>query len=708
MDRVTQSYSTTNLPMRFQSQLGKEFRRRYKEENNLIRLTLARVVKVNYKYNTVDVVTVRYGDTLVKNPTDEGKFSARLPVSFGGRTPDGKVYGANTLVTVGSLVLVGFLEGKKEYPIVLNIYGELDNQSMLTRTELTGADEADEAIQREIWQLFTLYPSMTYHNVDGRGNQEITFSGKSFMYITDTDQENEYVTDYGFDYDHLPSAYYANGELIEPTSPKSPTLIYVHQGVYDNHRVTFFIKSDGTVRVGSRHVNDTGITFYELKTDGTFEIVQKRDTDNPEEESNRFSKIGITRDGSVILQAEKHVFEVTDKGIFVNGRPISLIGGEFSLEDYVDGSNTIELKNGKIELKASNHIVDELEDKITAQEARINFAVDEISTKVSRTELETDLQEVKDFTTGLIQSVNTEIGEVYSAIEDLEKSVQDAVEDGVITGAEAIAISKYINQLNKEKVDIDARYDEVYNNGYLPEDDRNRLAQAKFEFDNAHLTLLQVISTAIQDKKTTPEESEAVDQAFNGYSEKLVALNVQFEKSIDSIARELAKEALRNANEYTEGKIQHVESEIRQLADEISLRVTEEEFSRTTQTITQEIQKVSQEVTRVEGEVGEVAQKIPYNAVIISTNGNIFKNGGVTTTLHCRVYRGDEDITDQIDASRFRWTRVSDDLEGDAEWNARHSQGTKTITLTSEDVPGRATFNCDILEETTPTTTTTV
>src|SRR5690606_6986620 len=104
------------MPFRFQSQLGSEVERRYKEGQNIVRLTLARVVKVNYKYNTVDVITTLHKNSFIRNPNDNGKFSARLPIAFGGRTPDGKVYGANTLVTVGSLVLIGFLEGKKDFP----------------------------------------------------------------------------------------------------------------------------------------------------------------------------------------------------------------------------------------------------------------------------------------------------------------------------------------------------------------------------------------------------------------------------------------------------------------------------------------------------------------------------------------------------------------------------------------------------------------
>lgn len=160
-------------PIRFQSALGSEIKRMYKEGENVVKLSLARVVKVNYRYNTVEVITTVHKNSTMKNPNDNGRYSARLPVTFGGKTPDGNVYGTNTLVTIGTLVLIGFLEGANDNPIVLNIYGDVDNQSLLTRTNMTGADESDENIQQELWQLFTLYPSMTFKNIDEIGRAHV-------------------------------------------------------------------------------------------------------------------------------------------------------------------------------------------------------------------------------------------------------------------------------------------------------------------------------------------------------------------------------------------------------------------------------------------------------------------------------------------------------------------------------------------------------
>jgi hypothetical protein len=663
--------------MRFQSQLGKEVERRYKEGQNIVRLSMARVVKVNYKYNTVDVVTTLYKNSTVKNPSDNGKFSARLPVAFGGTTPDGKVYGSNTLVTVGSLVLIGFMEGSKDHPIVLNIYGETNNQSQLTRTTFSSADESDEDIQRELWQLFTLYPSMTYRNTDGHGNQEMTFSGKSFMYITDTDPDNDYVNDAEFDYDLLPSSRYANGELIEPKSPQSPTLLYVHQGVYDKHRVTFFIKSDGTVRLGSRHTEGVGVTFMEMTTDGAFQIVQKAGSTNPEEDVEKFSKMGINPDGTVVLKSQEHQLEVNDKGVFIDGKSIAAFGGgggngDISFDDLIsdleDVKTTITIINGKIE------------------------------TKISREEYEVDQEAVKKYADDLVAGANQEIADLTEVVNNMDGYIDGAFYDGIVQESEAKGIETYINQLRSEKADVDAKHAEMMANTYLPTTEGEALQTAKTAYDTEFTDLINIINAAIMDGKASTEDKAAVDLAFDDYNASVAALSTAFQQAANAIALAQAKEAEGAAKKYTE-------SSFTQLADQIASKVESETFtsaiSDTNSRIADVESNLSEDIAAVDGKVDEVAKKVPLKAEILSTNGIVFKNGVISTTLFCKVYEGDLDITDTIDASRFKWTRVSDDAAGDEAWNAEHSIGAKSITVTGEDVySGRSTFNCEIMEPT--------
>lgn len=106
----------------------------------------------------------------------------------------------------------------------------------------------------------------------------------------------------------------------------------------------------------------------------------------------------------------------------------------------------------------------------------------------------------------------------------------------------------------------------------------------------------------------------------------------------------------------------------------------------------------SKEVTKVSDRVTEIEEQKMYRLVITSSNGNIFKNGNIATTLSAQVYSWDENITDSLDPNQFVWTRVSDNADSDRLWNAAHYGGTKQIVITADDVKVRATFFCDLID----------
>lgn len=106
-------------------------------------------------------------------------------------------------------------------------------------------------------------------------------------------------------------------------------------------------------------------------------------------------------------------------------------------------------------------------------------------------------------------------------------------------------------------------------------------------------------------------------------------------------------------------------------------------------------------VEKVEDRVTTIEEQKMYRLVISSSNGNIFKNGNIQTTLYATVFSWDENITNTLDENQFIWTRVSDDTEADEAWNADHFGGSKSIEITSDDVEVRATFFCDLIDTTT-------
>lgn len=107
------------------------------------------------------------------------------------------------------------------------------------------------------------------------------------------------------------------------------------------------------------------------------------------------------------------------------------------------------------------------------------------------------------------------------------------------------------------------------------------------------------------------------------------------------------------------------------------------------------------QVEEVSDRVEVIEDQKMYRLVITSSNGNIFKNNEIHTTLSAMVFSWDENITDTLDPNQFIWTRVSDDEEADEEWNTAHFGGTKSIEITTADVNVRATFFCDLIDTTT-------
>lgn len=87
-----------------------------------------------------------------------------------------------------------------------------------------------------------------------------------------------------------------------------------------------------------------------------------------------------------------------------------------------------------------------------------------------------------------------------------------------------------------------------------------------------------------------------------------------------------------------------------------------------------------------------------YRLEITTDRGDVLSQHVPQTTLRARVWKGNEEVTDNLDAGCFRWTRGSQDETADGLWNATHT-GVKQITLTTADVMFSATYSCEITDE---------
>lgn len=87
-----------------------------------------------------------------------------------------------------------------------------------------------------------------------------------------------------------------------------------------------------------------------------------------------------------------------------------------------------------------------------------------------------------------------------------------------------------------------------------------------------------------------------------------------------------------------------------------------------------------------------------YELQIYSSNGQAFKNGVVNTTLTALVYRNGEEYDPLGTILNYVWTRKSSNPANDAIWNSDNIGAGKQVSITTDDINERATFECEISE----------
>lgn len=84
------------------------------------------------------------------------------------------------------------------------------------------------------------------------------------------------------------------------------------------------------------------------------------------------------------------------------------------------------------------------------------------------------------------------------------------------------------------------------------------------------------------------------------------------------------------------------------------------------------------------------------NVSVNSTNGLIFRNGNVSTTLVVTVMQGESDVTTTLPASAFVWHKFKEDGTEDMAWYNAHLGIGRSVAVTYSDTNERATFECDV------------
>lgn len=401
------------MVVRFQSSMGRSLKRVDSDDLNVKGLVLATVSKINYKYQSVEVKVNNL--TLGSHIGDDGSLAVPYPKSFIGRTPEGSVFGTKPLITEGSVVLIGFLNDDINSPIILSVYGDNEQNKMINTNPLDGGKFDTDSVYKYSSALYEILPSLNYKYDDGEGTSIKTFNGKSFFSMTSGEEEKPQATDFytGTEYQDLFTSYYGNKTLIEPRIQKAPNMLFKHQGVFyddgtpDNHITTLFISERGDIRASVLNTETQKRTTQEMSSDGSYRVI-KQDDDLMLDEAQVWIEYGISEDNKFYIKNDKHKFEFTDEGIYIDDKPMLENLGD-SIEDAMKNLQDVQEqleeinyllegvgKENLAELIESTKESIEASNKATSDVIRLSTQISEVS---GRTEgIITQFQKFRDET----------------------------------------------------------------------------------------------------------------------------------------------------------------------------------------------------------------------------------------------------------------------------------------------------------------------
>lgn len=257
--------------------------------------------------------------------------------------------------------------------------------------------------------------------------------------------------------------------------------------------------------------------------DGTFEDnildeVERKDIEQNLENLSR-EKIDIDNTYNSMYaseylfgQSKEHFKIVYDEYVDAFNEVVSVSTGILNKETLIDNVDRANLDSAILAHK----------DKLNLLSIETNKVMDIIALNKSNV-LKGDMQQ--------------EISDVNNRIDDILGDISGAVGDGIIDEAEAIIIKNSLDNIKKEKLDVDAKYSVIYENEYLNGEAKTNLIQAKNEFDIAIENLISTITVIIEDNKVTDDESIILEESKQGYMEKSAILNTRFQEAIDYISK---------------------------------------------------------------------------------------------------------------------------------------------------------------------------
>ena len=167
------------------------------------------------------------------------------------------------------------------------------------------------------------------------------------------------------------------------------------------------------------------------------------------------------------------------------------------------------------------------------------------------------------------EDIQKDIDEVYEAMNTLKDTIDDVINDGIITESELATISNAIIQLNKEKDDMVARYNNIKDDNYLSDEISIKLNEAFNNYIDIHNVLVSFINTVVADKVITETEKGFYEDHSTDYSDKLSKLSVEIDNALSDILENSTTYQVENLKTSLEKDFEDVYDKIDEILDDV-------------------------------------------------------------------------------------------------------------------------------------------
>lgn len=212
----------------------------------------------------------------------------------------------------------------------------------------------------------------------------------------------------------------------------------------------------------------------------------------------------------------------------------------YTINPYINIANSYELKNmqwekGNILSDWHGNFEDIEEATYSSVEASLTVENNAIKERVAKIE--------KDYVNNFDLSSFVE-----NSTKEINSTLQQAVADinAITDNLDIATLRERMTQIEKDNLEITARYNNIYNNNLTPEDAKNRLFEGANSYKTAYENLVKEIEDSFDDGVVTEQEKEKIVEKFTAYKNSIGTLSVALDDTLRIIAEQ---GAIKYANE---------------------------------------------------------------------------------------------------------------------------------------------------------------